>query len=326
MIFTCSHLEKVDIIILSHINYIKLNTAMTQIMSIGNELADLSEKLSGCFGTGICDEKIHKTLSTLTFKNYEKIFNLLTNQISIKSINPTYSLYKASLFTGQASHHINISSDIGDMYYTTIQSDDKCLFLHCLSPESLVLFLMENSGNTTTYISIPVIFSSEIHKQGHFCILVFNIITREVFFVDPNGRSSFFDNIFYLEGEKSGLSSITAQYNYLEDLHVDSEEMIENMLKLYISDVNTIFDTTYKFIERTQWNPYELTINKDHDASLIKSGHCVCIGTLIANYICVTKESPADVFAKFANMEQYEILELINSYSVGMYELLQSIK
>ena len=308
----------------------------TCIMS--KELVDFSEKLSSCMGTGICDKNVHNKIAASGFKKYEKIFNFLTGQLPVNSIDPTYSMYKVSLFTGQASHHIDISASIGNMYYTTIQADDKFLFLNCLSLESLMTFLIENSKETNTldilastviddktYIFIPVVFGSEVNTVGHFGLLTFNIVTREVFFIDPNGKSGFFDNIFYVMSGKCdyGNEPWMKQYSYSDEMYIDTENLVENMIELYITNLNTTFGTNYKFVKRAKWNAKGYTINKNYDASLIGSGHCVCTGTLIANYLHITKDTPSSVFEKLSKMSQSEIIELINSYSIGMYSLLQ---
>lgn len=293
-----------------------------------NEFAEFSEKLSGCMGDGLCDENVHGEISRINFKKYEKVFNLLSGQSSVSLINPSYSMYKANLFTSQSSHHIDISANIKNMFYTTIQADDKFLFLNCLNLESLLLFLIENSNETTIYISIPVIFGSEVHTIGHFCILTFNIVTMEVFFIDPNGKSTYFDNIFHAISKKNNHidDPWIKQYTYSDEMYINSEKLVENMIELYIADLNTAFGTKYKFVKRAQWNVKGYAINKNFDASLIKSGHCVCIGTLIANYLHITKESPSNIFDKLSKMETSEIIELINSYSCGIYELLQNTR
>ena len=242
--------------------------------STSNEFVEFSDQLSGCMSDGLCSEEVHKAISEMKFRQYEKIFNLLSGQSPVSSINPSYSMYKASLFTNQASHHIDISANIQNMFYTTLQADDKFVFLNCLCLESLVTFLAENSKESTVYISIPVVLMTEIHKFGHFCILTFNIVSREVFFIDPNGTTTFFDSIFYKISEKSDHKneSWMKQYTYSDEMYVDSERLIENIFELYISNLNNSFGTNYNFVRRTRWNLSGYSINKKFDNSLIKSG------------------------------------------------------
>lgn len=296
---------------------------MTLYASMSNEFKDFENKLMSCMGSGICDDNKRHTIASAGFGKYEKVMNFLLNQNPVSNISPTYSMYKANLYTGIASHHVNIEGDIKESYYTTVQASDGVLFFNCLSIESLMMFLMDNT-NSSSYVFIPVVYGSEVNEVGHFAMLTFNVITKEVFFVDPNGKASFFDNIFYVLSGKAthGSEPWVSQYIYSDEMMIDCEMMIENMLGLYVNDLNSTFGLTYKFIKRSVWNPYSHTINRNYDDTLIKSGHCVCTGTLIADYMSKTNSHPKDVFECLQKLSTKEIVELINSYSMGMYSLL----
>ena len=277
---------------------------------------EITNKIMGFIGDGLCDSYVHNKLSTVTFDWYEKILNLITSQKSVKSIDPSYSLYKVNIFTETADHHIDMISNIGNMFYTTIQADDKFIFLHCLHIDSLIAFLAENFNSNNKYVFIPVVFGSEVNKIGHFSMLVFDIMTNKVYFADPNGKTHFFDDIMI----KHCIIDIDFFSEYTNDMYINCEQLIEKIFIFYINQLNSKFDTKYTFISRTTWNPNKYHLNKSISTSQIGNGHCVITSTLIANYLSTTNSDIKELYIKFDNMTENEILQLINSYSVGIYE------
>ena len=290
---------------------------MTLVMS--KSFIEISEKINGFMSDGLCDEVVHKKLMTINHGEYEKILTFITNQKSINSFDPTYSLYKVNIFSEKVEHHIDIQSKIGNMFHTTLQADDKFIFLHCISIDTLIVFLSEHNNSMNRYIFIPVMFGSEVNKVGHFTVLIFDLIANKVYFADPNGRTSFFDDIIL----KHCTSDIDFFQEYTEDMYINSELLIDQLFTFYINELNSKFETKFQFIERSKWNPKKYNINKTVKDSQIGSGHCVITSTFISQYLHLTNIDVSELYAKFNDMSEGEILEIINSYSVGIYNLSQ---
>ena len=290
---------------------------------ISKEFDMFSDKLKENMGIGVCDNVVHATISRCGFKKYERVLNFITGQIGALTINPVYSLYKVNIFTKVASHHLDLIGDTQGNYYSTIQADDKHIMFNCLNLESLMIFILENTKDLTKYVFIPIVYGSVTYESGHFAILTFDIINKEVYFIDPNGKAGFFDNIFYTFSKKTDPEM--TNYVNLEDMYIDTEELIENIFELYIANFNKMFGEKYVFIKRINWNPLKQTINKNYDDTTIKSGHCVCVSTLIIDYLAKTYESPKETTNKLSKLSNKEVLELINAYSMGMYNLLSNM-
>lgn len=171
---------------------------------ISNSLNEICGRLGSFLGDdGFCDEAKRKKLSTMSFCHCDHVINMITGQSSIQSQEPTYSIYKINVFGENPEHEIDLTSHIGNSFHTTIQVDGNYLFLNCLNIMSLMLFLGENSKDFNRYVFIPIVFSTEIHENGHATMLAFDVISKKVYFLDPNGKSSYFDNIMLKYAEKN---------------------------------------------------------------------------------------------------------------------------
>lgn len=300
------------------------SNSFNSTFNISKDFNMIYDKLKENMGIGICDKFVHLKIATCGFKKYERLLNFITGQTSVISINPTYSMYKINIFSKIPSHHLDLIGYTYGQYYSTIQTDENHLIFNCLNLDSLLLFLLENSKDLTKYIFIPIVYGSVDYNSGHFAVLVFDIIMKNVYFVDPNGKAGFFDDIFYTLSKKNSDPEML-KYMNLEDMYIDTEELLEKMFELYIKNYNDKFGENYKFVKRSIWNQSKFTINKNYDTSEIKSGHCVCVTTLFVDYMTKTYESPDVVINILKKISQNEILELINGYSVGMYNLLTNM-
>lgn len=288
---------------------------------INDPLAHVSDTISGFCDETLCTKDMLDKIRTVNFNRYENsILNFITNQVSIDSVQPNYSLYKIGLLDGEPSHHTDIRGDISSMFYTSLQTDDKHLLLNCLDIESLFLFLSENRIKSRRYVFIPVSFGSDVHTIGHFSVLIFDTMQNMVYFADPNGKTSFFDNVFINYSKKNKTDSWASLY-YAE-MYIDSEVLIEKLFACYINKFNSSTGSTYKFIPRSTWNPKEYCLNKNIDSSLIGSGHCVITGTMIINYLHMTNFDIEQMLEIISKIPTDKIIELINSYSAGIYQLL----
>jgi len=90
-------------------------------------------------------------------------------------------------------------------------------------------------------------FGSEIHTVGHSAFLAFDKAKEQVYFIDPNGRTDFFNNSLALYNEKNGCADFTALGI---DVSIDTESLFESILRVYINDLNETFSMSYKFVSR----------------------------------------------------------------------------
>lgn len=313
------------------------NDQHSQLFKVSDELIQITSVLQNNICCGVYNENIKNKLTKCNFSQHEQLFNFLLDQNSVKNIDPTYSIYKANLFTNEVSHYCDICEEIKDGYYTRIEANDKYLFLNCLSVDSLCVFLFDNTREFNRYVFIPVSMTSEIYEKGHYSIIIFDIIEKLVYFADPNGKTSFFNNIFYTysrmcpKKEKCNDAIVdnsikpnqdNLDYSMLEDMYIDSEDLIEKMFELYIENFNITTGSCFKFVKRNTWNQNGNTINKTYNGSVVGSGHCLALGVLIANYCHIKKCVPNEIYELFSKLSTSEIIELINSYSIGLYNIM----
>lgn len=296
--------------------------------AISNSLDAICVKLGSFLSDdGYCDEAIHKKLRTMTFKHCDSILNMITGQSSIHTLSPSYSIYKINVFDGTPIHEVDLESNIGDSFHTTIQVDGTFLFLNCLNVMSLMLFLGENSKDLNRYVFIPVIFSTEIHESGHATTLVFDVVSKNVYFADPNGKSAYFDNMMLKYAEKNKEEWMTEEIfkEFYGDSYINSEEMIEKLITFYIGTLNNEFGLTYKFVKRSEYNKMCYSINGSYsESTVIGSGHCMILSIMIAHYLS-SNSNIEDIFNHFGKLSTEEKVQLISSYSVGIFNVISQI-
>lgn len=109
----------------------------------------------------ICTKSQLEKIKTITYDKYDKMISMLNNQTNIHDFANSYSLYSIPIAGGEVSHVTDIYGDIGNMFTTTVQSDGVNVYLHTLTPESIMMYIVENNkGNR--YVFIPATFGSEI--------------------------------------------------------------------------------------------------------------------------------------------------------------------
>jgi len=275
------------------------------------------------YGIGVCNENTLSILQKMTFSMYDELTNFLVDQISIKTYCPTYTIYKVDIMSKLCSHHLDIDTNIGDMFHTTIQATDKFIMLHTLSQNTLILFLSEHQSRLKRYLFLPVVFGHEIHQTGHCASLVFDMIEHKVYFVDPNGTTRYFDHL---------LIDLFAHFNkgikdvFIDEMAIDTEELVEILFKMYIVDLNLKFDTKFEFVPRKIWNMSEYEVNRSPSNSVIGDGHCVATTILINHILHASQENISDVIKALGTIPVEANVELINNYSIGLTDLVKQFK
>lgn len=295
--------------------------------SLSTEFVKIADVLSEFMDDGICDENIHHCLSTIEFEKFENIMNFLTNQKPVRYVSPLFSVYKIDMLTQVPSLFIDMTDSPSNMFYNVVQLDGSNIFLNCLQIDSLANFIKVNSKEGSKYVFIPVVFGSEIDEVGHASSLVFNKDDNICFFLDPNGRTNFFDDSLIKYTKKSLEGSMTdAEIKlYTKNLIVNTEVLLEKLLEFYVNQMNEFIGTKYTFMSRKSYSPKIVCLNGQNDSSVIGSGHCVIVSMLLMHYLSITDESIVDVYNNFGKINYRELIEIINSYSVGFYNMLLSI-
>jgi hypothetical protein len=275
---------------------------------------------------GICDESVHKKLSTLSYPDYEHVLSFLTRQSSVRNIEPSYSLYKVSLFNEIVAHELDITADIKNMYHTTVQAENNFLVLNCLNVDSLCMFLIENTRDSNRYVFVPIIFGTEIHDSGHAALMAFDVIEKKVYLIDPNGKTDYFDNLFLKQVEKNKEEWMTEEIfkEFYSSSYIDSEPFVEKLIECYIGELNARYDLNYRFIPRKEYNRTAYSINKNFKDSSIGSGHCMIISIMMAHFLS-TNSDVSEISSNFGRLSISETLQIINSYSVAIFRYLPEL-
>ncbi len=276
------------------------------------------------FGDDICNDTIFRKLATMGNNEHTNLIKILIDQ-NPPSKNSTYSMYKVNILNNEASHHLDIDkyNYDADQYYNTIQCDDQNIFLHILSVDSMLEYIEDNCHKK--YLYFPVVFGSEVHKFGHFSVIIFDIAERKVYMVDPNGRSSFFDNMLIKYIEKTGNKELegvmlNSLYN---NLHIDGVNLVNKLIEQYVHEFNFMSSINFRFIPSSDWNKNNLVINRTFPKScVINSGNCVMMTTLLIHLTHLFQDKEIkEIYHTIAEMPDEELIHLINGYSVGVYNL-----
>jgi hypothetical protein len=268
----------------------------------------------------ICDKKMRSQLSRLNNKDNETLLSILCAQKSITASFPYYSLYKFNIMTNKFSHHLDITDDSGDEHSLSIQYDNNHLMLHILSIESLMFYLGDSSEihNASRYVFFNVSLSSENKDAGHRTCLLIDTHRCEAYLYDPNGNTTFFNNIFSEEATKHGMK-------YTNDLYFDGHIAINKLFEGYFDDLKTRLGTTIKFVPSDKWNPNKYVLNPSFSSKVvIGSGHCVITTIMLIHVLHLTQEDLSLVFKELGKLSDEQLIYVINGYSCSVHNLMKN--
>lgn len=275
------------------------------------------------YGVGICNDVELNILKKIKYDTYDLVTNFLLEQISIKTFCPTYTLYKVDIITHLCSHHLDIVTDITDQYHTTLQATDKLIMLHTLSHSTLILFLSEHKRRLKRYVFLPVMFGHELEKNGHCTSLAFDTFKNKVYFIDPNGMTTYFDKLLIDLFDHHNKDALGV---FLDDMIIESEKLVEILFQTYIADLNSKFDTKFEFVSRQIWNKSKFSVNSPLPTSVIGSGHCVISTILINHLLHMSQMDVFDIMKTLGSMSIETNIEIINNYSIGFVDLVKQLK
>ncbi len=271
---------------------------------------------------GLCTKSVHSKISKCRHSILENITNFLFDQKSCELVNPSWSTYSVkckdnSILSGsfyptvtnihekpKAQLYTSYSEKFNkDNWHIIVQKENKDLILNTFSIDSLSDFI--NLNQTNHYIFIPVSFSPSYSKDklfaGHATCLIIDNYENCVYLFDPNGHTNYFDDSF--------------TYNYY---HNGTNEL-ESLFEKYFSDLSDFTGIKYNFIPVSQWNPRNIGLNKKFNGSQVDNGgNCVCISILFFHYLFLTKKSLRKCLEDLANLNNEQLIQLINDYSVGI--------
>lgn len=280
----------------------------------------ISAMLSNCLSDDVCSEKSLEILKRIPYKIYDRILNQITGQESTIKFDPKYSLFKIGIQDEISQCHIESYNMEDKDNYPTIQADDTHILLNIFDIQTVMLMLSNVTDNR--YMFLPIVYGSEVNECGHFAFMAFDKFDNKVYFVDPNGRSSFFDDILIVHAKKDPSEPLKGFYN---NMYIKSETHVEKLFDQYVNMLNSSFDLSYKFVPRKSWNANKICINKDLGRNnVIGNGHCVMTSTLLINYLHITQVDVYDALRSVGQLSTYELSTLINAYSSGICNLFLS--
>ena len=241
-------------------------------------------------------DNVKSFVSKLSYKQFEHVLRQVNKQSILQY--KEYAVYKQNYNTLKLELISNVSNTDSNEFHTTFDTTEEVLLLNTLSPQCLTNYILDNSH--LKYIFIPINYMNDTKNSGHIALLMFDNNAKTVYMIDPNGKSTYFDNIF----------------------HEYMNQYIEHMLSQFIGELNK-YGLVYKYIYANMWNRNTICINKHYNNKYIGTGHCVILSLMIANLIVVCNTSPKDIYDLFNNMFEDEILFIIKEYSLGVYNMLK---
>lgn len=187
-------------------------------------------------------------------------------------------------------------------------SDGKQLSFVGLDCDALNMLLHKNNGKK--YVYVPITCSSHIKTQAHRNGLIFNLQAHEIYFVDPNGKPTYYDKI-------------------LDEQIIDTEICIDALIKTYINDLNELCNQNYKFIPRIEWNECgEFNLNPEtntNENDNFISGNCVVALFIIFYMVERTGQKPSEVLKMLDKLELVDLKKIIDACNIGVVEIMSNL-
>lgn len=321
-------------------------------------LKAVTDVLKDFLAEGTCTKEILKKIRGMNKKCTDKLFDVLYNQSSILKTYPNYSLYKIDITNGKCEHYLDLTNESvsEDNFETSIQSDLNNLLLHVVSPESLVMYITDNSNKDRRYIFISLWLGAYTNKSSHQTGIVIDTYKNNIYLYDPNGRSHYFDDVLanqyknIIEAERKALlakenkdiekkqeenkeTEETKEKEFedninktlLDSMYIDGSEMIDTLLQTYFNKVGEILGVKYNYIKSSVWNPKRKAINRDFQKSDIGTGHCVMTTYMMFHYLFLTNKDLEEANDILTSLSDDELLYIINGYTLGITNTLFSL-
>jgi len=252
-----------------------------QFMLTHLDFQSIVEPLIPYLESGICTQTIHNKISQCKFSILENITNFLFNQKSFNNCDWYCSSYSINLeFKNNNSTQANFQTSYSDIYNKDtwpicLIKNNKDLILNIPSVNTMCEYIQLNNSNK--YIFIPVSFcppfTNDKNISGHYTCLIIDNYENCVYFFDPNGWTSYFNDNFFE----------TNKY----------QRYLEKIFEKYFCDLSEFAGIKYNFVPASQWNPRNLYLNKRYVGSQVDNGgNCVAFTILFFHYLFLTKSLP----------------------------------
>jgi len=252
---------------------------------------------------GICDVSVHEEIAGIDNEKLDSLNSFLLGQTLINDLGyKTFSSWKLDLSSFLTSNLIDVFFKSDKEWPINFQKSGNLLLLDILSTNTLAHWIKINTS--VRYLCIPISFSPEYNyqaknydlteqpsKAGHACSLVIDNALNEIYFFDPNGDSSYFGSF---------------EYN-----------PIDTLFEHYFREFESKYFLGYTYVSNTIIKFYVL--NKDFSYSAIEnSGNCMILSIMFPHFLALTQLDIYTGIAKLGELNDLELIELINGYSVGI--------
>ena len=229
-----------------------------------------------------------------------------------------FSIYVSNVISNKTHHSMDLEGDTDNQFYGTLQADGENIYLHNYHASIMGAYI--NSHKTTQFLFFPVVASVEVREEsGHaLCIIVDNKL-GEIYLMDPNGNTSYYDNVL-IKFSKS-ITGLHIPDEFIKDMYIDSSFKINQLMQCYVNDINKYLNSQLKFVPSSEWNPSRGALNRTLPSDTIQSGNCVTITIFIMHYMSLTNLSLVDTYSTLLKYTDEELSNIINSYSLSIYNI-----
>ncbi len=264
--------------------------------------------------SGICTSVIHKKISHCKYSILDNITNFLFNQKSFENVDWYCSSYSINLESKYSKNaQANFQTSYKDLYDKDnwpicVMKNNKDLLFDIPSVNTMCEYLQINNLNKYTFIPVSFCppFKDNKKVSGHYTCLIIDNQENCVYFFDPNGWTSYFNDKF-----------------------IDTEiylRYLEKIFEKYFNDLSEYSGIKYNFVSAYQWNPRNLYLNKRFAGSQVDNGgNCVAFTILFFHYLFLTKSLPKIGLEKLSKLEDKYNIQLINDYSVGLNRFIEPL-
>lgn len=293
------------------------------------ETIDTIDTIDSVMGNFITPGNVSKyqydKLTKLQYKHYNFLIKLLCNMDSItdnkKYIN-MFSIYKIGVLNDTASHELDIECDVGENFYGTLQTDGNNIYFHNYHP--MIMGNYVNDNKLLRYLFFPFVASVEVkNESGHALCIVIDTKLNEMYLMDPNGKTSYYDDVL-IRFSKS-ISDLHIPDEFIREMYIDSSSKINKLMSCYVDDLNKYLDTKLRFVPNTEWNVMGKALNRKLGDGVIQSGNCVAMTIFLMHYLTLTQSSLKSVYSAILKYSDTELSHIIDSYSLSIYNLLNSM-
>jgi hypothetical protein len=281
---------------------------------------------------GRVDNKFTQNVVQQVLKHMNRLFEVLLQQTCLdgRDAEASYSIYGVNARSREArlEHKLEIEfSSRNGKHDGVLQAENDGsgqLTLSMMSPFTMHRWLQANETRAEKCgrqpVALPIFFSAMDSKEaGHMTVLFFDVASRIVYLVDPNGRSSFFDSALQVIGaDGAELCSHPPEYASR------SQYLVDTALRGYVESLNQVSKAPWFFVSQIEWNPDGQAVNRNIAISHIGNGHCVVTSLAIAHYAALCGQTPSSAVARFAALPDARLISLITSYNAyldGLFAL-----